>query len=196
MQRSPKLYFIRHGETDWNAIARLQGQQDIPLNATGIRQARRCGEILKSMPNLPPEMPFVASPMQRTIATMKLMREAAGLPADGFIIDDRLKEISFGTWEGLTWREVRKSDPARAAGREADKWGFVPPGGESYQMLLERVSGWFGTIERDSVVVAHGGVARALLVLLGGEDVANAPRIEIWQGRILLLDAGSHRWIG
>ncbi|MBY0613762.1 MAG: histidine phosphatase family protein [Beijerinckiaceae bacterium] len=196
MSAQPTLFFVRHGETDWNAVARLQGQQDIPLNRTGEKQAVRCGEILKSLIGARLDMPFISSPMLRTIATMRLMREAAGLPADGYAIDDRLKEISFGRWEGLTWKEVRRSDPGEAAGREADKWGFVPPGGESYQMLTDRIAIWLETVSEDSVIVAHGGVARALLVLIGGESTVDAPKAEIRQGRILLFENGGHRWVG
>ena len=196
MHPTPKLFFIRHGETDWNAVARLQGQQDIPLNRTGEKQAIHCGHLLKSLVNIDLSMPFIASPMRRTVATMRLMREAAGLDPDLFTIDDRLKEISFGRWEGLTWKEVRRTDPRQAAGREADKWGFVPPGGESYQMLLDRIALWYADIAEDSVIVAHGGVARALLVHIGGETTMAAPKLDIWQGRILLFEDGHHRWIG
>ena len=196
MKSRPSLFFIRHGETDWNAVSRLQGQQDIPLNATGERQARHCGQLLKSLVNVSLTMPFVTSPMRRAVATMRLLREEAGLPADGYSIDDRLKEISFGRWEGMTWKEVRRADPARAAGREADKWGFVPPGGESYGHLLERISIWYQSLAADCVVVAHGGVARTLLVLLGGEGTLTAPITEIRQGCILVFENDSHRWIG
>ena len=191
----PTLYFIRHGETDWNAIARLQGQQDIPLNDKGRRQAARCGAILRSLPQTL-RIPFIASPMLRAVETMRIMRKAAGLDPDAFLLDERLREISFGRWEGLTWKEVRRADPSGAAGREADKWGYTPPDGESYAELTLRIGAWLASIETDSVIVAHGGVARALMVLIGGEAGTRAAKAEIRQGHLLLFEAGRYRWVG
>lgn len=194
-QRSQPMIFVRHGETDWNAVGRLQGQQDIAINARGRAQAERCGRILRRLPATL-AMPFIASPMRRTIETMRLMRAAAGLDADSFSVDERLKEISFGSWEGRTWREVRRDDPEGARHRETDKWGCVPPEGESYAMLTERVAGWLEQVAEPSVVVAHGGVARALMVLIGGEDPLRAAKIEVRQGSLLLFDQGRSRWVG
>ncbi len=94
---------------------------------------------------------------------MALVREAfvAGLPDCG--IEERLKELSFGAWEGRTWDDLKRAEPAAIAARRADAWGFVPPGGESYAMLLDRLEPWLAALPADAVVVAHGGVARALM---------------------------------
>ncbi len=192
----PTLFFIRHGETAWNAEARLQGQQEIPLNTTGEKQAGDVGKLIASLPFIKDDMPYISSPMLRTCATMRRLRISAGLEPDRFTTDDRLKEISFGRWEGLTWKEVRQADPKGAAGREADKWGYVPPGGESYEMLLERVEPWLHSVTNSTVVVAHGGVARVLLVLAAGVSKLVAPKVDIWQGKILVLERGAFRWIG
>lgn len=192
----PDLIFIRHGETDWNAEGRLQGQRDIPLNARGRRQADEVGALLRRVHSLPETLPFVASPLTRTRDTMERVRLASGLPPDGYAMDDRLKELTFGRWEGLTWKEVRRADPAGAAARERDKWGFVPPDGESYAMLTERIRGWLSSVDRTMVVVAHGGVARAMLTLIGGVAPQQATSMDIWQGRILLFRDGTSRWIG
>jgi broad specificity phosphatase PhoE len=195
LAKFPTLYFIRHGETAWNAEGRLQGQQDIPMNARGEKQALRCGALLKDI--LPARtLPFIASPMLRTLATMLRIRHVLAMPEDGFLCDARLKEISFGRWEGLTWPQVEASDPKGAARRAVDKWGFAPPDGESYEMLMHRIAGWLETISEPSVVVAHGGVARVLLVLAGGQPSVLAPNIDIWQGRVLLIERDSFSWIG
>jgi len=191
----PPLVFIRHGETAWNAVGRLQGQQEIDINARGRAQAERCGRILTRMPGAT-NLPFIASPMKRTIETMRLVRAAAGLDPDAFSVDERLKEISFGRWEGLTWREVKRDDPRGALRREADKWGCVPPEGESYAMLCERVATWLAELAGPSVVVAHGGVARALMVLIGSEDPLRAAKVEVRQGSVLLFEQGRYRWVG
>ena len=97
---------------------------------------------------------------------MELMREAIGLAPRVYRQDERLRELTFGDWEGLTWKEIRDRDPEGARAREADKWAFAPPGGESYAVLAERVRPFLGELRRDSVVVSHGGVARVMRVLI------------------------------
>ena len=79
-----------------------------------------------------------------------------------------LKELTFGDWEGLTWPEVEARDAAAARAREADKWNFAPPRGESYAMLVERLRPWLAARQGDCFVASHGGVARAFMFLLAG----------------------------
>lgn len=144
----------------------------------------------------PGALDYVASPLERTRDTMELLRGALGLASTEYRTDARLKEITFGTWEGLTWREVRARDPRSAAARERDKWNFVPPGGgESYVMLSERVAPLLAAIDRSTVVVSHGGVARAFLAALAGMPHRQAAVADIWQGRVLVLADGAHRWV-
>jgi broad specificity phosphatase PhoE len=138
---------------------------------------------------------FVASPLGRTQDTMQRARIAMGLDAEGFALDDRLKEFSFGEWEGLTWSEVKLRNPDLIRQRGRDKWGFVPPGGESYAMLADRVRPWLDTLRSGEVVVSHGGVARALMVLIGGQSTLTAPDIEILQGRVLKFEQNGFSWV-
>jgi broad specificity phosphatase PhoE len=190
------LYFIRHGETDWNAEGRLQGQRDIPLNDLGRVQAEEAGVILKGLVPQVEDLDWWVSPLFRTRETAERAREAIGLHPTYYKTDERLKELTFGTWEGMTWKEVRRSDPGRANLRERDKWGAVPPGGESYAMLRERIEGFLPELRRESVLVSHGGVARVLMTVLGGVSPAKAASAEIWQGRVLVFDRGQCRWVG
>lgn len=125
---------------------------------------------------------------------MDILRVAVGLPAKDYVTEPRVRELTFGRWEGLTWKEVRRAEPGRAAERERDKWNFVPPEGESYAMLAERVAPVIRDLPQISVVVSHGGVARALLHLLAGLPEKKAPLVDIWQGRVLVFENGSHRW--
>lgn len=191
----PTIYFIRHGETDWNAEARLQGQRDIPLNDLGRVQAEEVGRKLRDLVARPEDLAYVASPLSRTRETMERLREAIGLHAQSYKLDERLKELSFGRWEGMTWKELRKADPAGARAREADKWGFVPPGGESYAMVRDRIRPFLETIERDIVVVSHGGVARCVLAHLCATPTTEAPMLDIWQGRVLVIEGREWRWV-
>ncbi len=188
------LYFIRHGETDWNAEGRLQGQRDIPLNDLGRVQAVEAGGILKGLHPQPEDLDWWVSPLLRTRDTAERSREAIGLHPTFYKMDERLKELTFGRWEGLTWKEVRQSDPKGAAGRERDKWGAVPPDGESYAMLTERVKTFLPLIRRDTVLVSHGGVARVLMAMIGGIAPRKASSEDIWQGRVLVFHNGRCEW--
>ena len=118
-----------------------------------------------------------------------------GLSEQDYHTDPRLKELSFGQWEGLTWPEVQQQAPLEAKAREIDKWGFVPPKGESYAMLAERVRPWLESLNQDTCVVAHGGIARVLLVLLADMPIERAPLVQIWQDRPILFADGSFNWI-
>jgi broad specificity phosphatase PhoE len=191
-----RLIFVRHGETPYNAENRLQGQRDVPLNGRGRDQARAVGRTLRArlgseIDRLEAADAFVASPLLRTCETMALARGAMGLAPARYRLDPALKELTFGAWEGLTWPEVKARDPKGAAARRADKWNFVPPGGESYAMLAGRVGLWLETLTADAFVVSHGGVARALMTLIAGVPGAVAADAPIVQGRALVFEKGS-----
>src|SRR6195256_98829 len=184
---SPRqLYFIRHGETDWNAERRLQGQLDIPLNDLGRRQSVRCGDILRGLfaagGRTADDFAFMSSPLLRARATMEIIRAGLGLVPRDYATDGRLAEMSFGRWEGLTYQEITALDRAVLANRERDKWNFRPPDGESYAQLFSRVRNWHAGVTGDAVVAAHGGVARALMVVFGVRTAAEAPLGDIRQG--------------
>ena len=191
---------MRHGETAYNAENRLQGQRDVPLNARGRDQARAAGRTLRArigpeIDRLEAARAFFASPLERARETMEIVRAAMDLPPEPYRLDESLMEITFGEWEGLTWPEVRVRDADGVAARRADKWGFVPPGGESYAMLVERLRPWLAALEGDAFVVSHGGVARAFMTILAGVPGQIAAGIPIDQGRALSFDKGRYGWI-
>jgi broad specificity phosphatase PhoE len=190
----PEIAFIRHGETDWNAEARLQGQRDMPLNALGRAQAAEAGRKLRDLPGRPDEHDWIVSPLIRARETAEIARDAIGLPPRDYRIDPRLMELTFGDWEGYTWRELRAVDAGAVRARSRDKWNFVPPNGESYAMLHDRVAGWLEALGRPAVVVSHGGVARVLTVLLAGANPEDAATTDVWQGRVLLFRDGTAQW--
>ena len=191
---APTLYYIRHGETEWNAIGRLQGTQDIPLNELGRKQAVHVGGVLAGLFARDGRdkfsLPFVASPLERARATMELVRGALNLPPDDYAIDDRLREIAYGEWEGSTLAQAQARDPQLFARRLADKWHVSAPGGESYAAVQARVSEWYDTLRVDTVAVAHGGTARALMVALGLETEQSAADLLIEQGAVYLFSGG------
>jgi broad specificity phosphatase PhoE len=117
----PLVYFVRHGQTDWNAEHRLQGQADIDLNELGRAQAGRNGRKLAELIDQPGDFDFVASPLSRTRYTMELVRAAMGLPPGGYRTDARLVEVHFGDWQGHTFepRHHRRPRPRQVALRAA-----------------------------------------------------------------------------
>jgi probable phosphoglycerate mutase len=194
----PTIYYIRHGETDWNIAGRLQGRRDVPLNARGRAQASHCGEILRDLFVRDGRdlggLDFVSSPLGRACETMELTRAALGLDAQDYRREPRLSEIAFGDWEGFTIAQLHERDPARIAQREHDKWHFVPPGGESYQMVSVRMRDWYESLGRDTVATAHGGTARGLIAHLGIAKPAAAPLLDIEQGMVYVFEGEKLTW--
>ena len=187
----PTIYYIRHGETEWNAEGRLQGAQDIPLNDLGRKQAVSAGSILAHLlardRRSEQSLSFVASPLGRARSTMELVRGVLRLPPFDYSIDDRLREIGYGRWEGSTLAQMQASDPELFARRQADKWTVAPPDGESYASVQIRVRDWYDRLSMDTVAVAHGGTARALMVALGIETPASAADLAIEQGAVYVF---------
>ncbi|MEP6840004.1 MAG: histidine phosphatase family protein [Bradyrhizobium sp.] len=191
---APVIYYIRHGETSWNALGRLQGVQDIPLNDLGRRQAAQAGNILADLfardGREQSSLAFVAGPLIRARATMELVRGELKLLPAGYALDDRLREIGYGKWEGSTLPEMQVADPDLYARRQTEKWTVSPPGGESYVEVQARMQDWYASLRGDTVAVAHGGTARALMVALGIETPKSAADLTIEQGAVYVFRDG------
>jgi broad specificity phosphatase PhoE len=195
MTSIPTLVFVRHGQTDWNVEGRLQGQRDIPLNEIGRAQARRNGEVIRDRIPEAAGFDFIASPLSRTRETMEILRGAMALDPAGYEIDTRLLEITFGELEGLTYQDIETRDPGWSRARHADKWNYLPPGGESYHLLSVRIIGWLETLSRPSLVVAHGGVGRVLRAHLLGLDKLATVSEDFPQDRVFLWRDGAGEWL-
>jgi broad specificity phosphatase PhoE len=190
------LYFIRHGETDWNKAQRYQGQTDIPLNDTGRGQAARNGRRLKDLLGAKIDrFDFVASPLLRTAETMQIIRRELGMPLDTFRRDANLMEQHFGHWEGVVWGDLKRVDPVGFAARQLDTWNWTPRGGESYEMLIERVRPWLGTVTRDTIAVSHGNISRTVRGLLLGLDHKTVPKLEVPQDKVMRLTGAKAEWL-
>jgi broad specificity phosphatase PhoE len=171
---APTIYYIRHGETAWNAEGRFQGSQDIPLNDLGRTQAVSAGGILADLVARDgrevSSLAFVASPLDRARLTMELVRGTLQLPPDDYAIDDR-NAVTF-------------------AARQEDKWGVAAPSGESYASVALRMREWFDSLLVDTITVAHGGTMRALMVALGVATPLEAAETPIGQGVVYVFNAG------
>lgn len=198
MASLPLIYLCRHGQTDWNAANRLQGQSDIPLNDFGREQARGNGRRLREMlGNDASELRFISSPMIRAVETMRLIRTEMGLAPDAFERDDRLREIHFGDWQGYTTADLKRIDPVMLKRRNADKWNFLPPGenAETYESLACRVAPVFEALDAPALVVAHGGITRAFLQRFAGMSSEDASHVDIPQDRVLRFEDGRADWV-
>jgi probable phosphoglycerate mutase len=193
----PTIYYIRHGETSWNAAGRLQGAQDTALNDRGRRQATDAGRILAGLiardGHDEAALPFVSSPLGRARSTMELVRRVLELPPVDYSLDDRLREIGYGVWEGSTLAEMQAADPVLYARRLTAKWTMAPEGGETYAEVQHRMRDWYDSVDSDTVAVAHGGTARALMVALGIETPQSAADLLIEQGAVYVFRDGSLR---
>ena len=172
------IYLVRHGETEWNREGRVQGHLNSPLTANGEAQARAVGEALRELID-GDGFDIVASPLERTRATARIIRRALGLDGAAIATDDRLREISWGDWDGLTFDEIEARDPGELARRRDDRWDHRPPGGESYAGTARRAADWLAgadslagaDLARPLIAVSHGGIGRLLRGLYG-----NLPR--------------------
>lgn len=167
------IIMVRHGQTDWNYEQRYQGHCDIPLNDTGRQQARDLAAILQ---NETVEAVY-SSDLCRAKETAEIIAAPLSLPV---IIDPRLREMSFGLWEGQTFTEIYRDYP-----NEFEEWfrntsDYTVPGGESVNRLLKRFQVFMDDIKDrytgTVLLVTHGGVIRSFLFSILGQD----PR-ELWE---------------
>ena len=184
------VYFVRHGETDWNVERRYQGHSDTSLNDNGRAQAARNGAALKPVLERMNGEAFVASPLVRATETLEIMRAAMGLSRRRYAIDDRLIEIDLGDWNGRTYDEIAAEDPGIHERRDADKWNFAVPGGESYADAARRIREFLTTIDRPTVIVGHGASGRILRGYLLGLRPRRVPHLPAPQDRVFKISRG------
>ena len=190
----PVLYYVRHGETDFNSQGRLQGRRDTVLNTHGRQQAAECGVLLGDLfvrdHRRAQDFKYVSSPLKRARETMEIVRAMLGLEAHKYEVDARLIEIAYGEWEGLTLHEIETRNASVLSARERDKWDFAPPGGESYRELADRIGNWYRPLTADTVVAAHGGGVRALMAILNIVPEEQATHAQIEQGVVYVFADG------
>lgn len=174
-----KLYIIRHGETEWNTVKRMQGQTDIPLNENGINLAKEVGKYMKDI-----HFDYIiSSPLGRAITTAKLITEGRNIP---FKTDDRLIEMSFGKWEGCRITDPNVVPPEFDKKFHEDPLGcMTPPGGESFDDVLKRTKEFYDELcttpeykDASILISTHGAAGRCLLANFY-ED-----KKDIWRGQI------------
>ena len=189
---STRIIFVRHGETDWNATGRLQGQHDTPLNAVGRQQARRAAQRLASEP----VRALYSSDLARAVETATIIGDPLGLTV---VTSPRLRERQYGAWEGLTAAEIQAGYPEQYAQWRTRSTDFAPPQGESRNVLLTRALAELQTIARRHtremvVVVTHGGLCYVLINHILGSGDGDRREFTFGNASIHTLEMTGDRW--
>ena len=196
MTSPPRFFIARHGETVFNAAARMQGDVlHTPLTRAGFAQADEMGALLRVHLGPGPKLDLWASPAGRALQTLAVIAEHLELDWHGARTDARLREIDIGAWSGRLYHELAAEagpliDPATGlfSGR--------PPGGETYDEVALRLQSWLDDTAdeaSDRLVVMHGMSSRVLRGMLAGagQVAANVP-----QGSLVEIKAGVETRLG
>jgi broad specificity phosphatase PhoE len=184
------IFLVRHGETEWNRARRYQGWSDSPLTEAGVAQAEAVGRRLCAMPEAV-AAEIVASPLGRARRTAEIIAECLGRRGE-LRVDERLREISLGSWDGRDRRELRTANPDLFAGEGRWEWYFRTPDGETYDGFAGRIAGWLAEFgDENLIVVCHGVVTRVLRGLYAGLPQGEALRLAVPQDRIFRLAGGA-----
>lgn len=167
-----RIYLVRHGETDWNSIRKLQGQTDIPLNDFGKELAELTRDGLSDV-----DFDFIyASPLVRAIQTAEIIRADRELQIH---TDDRLKEIHFGQCEGVIIPRYSDVTDCPIWKFEFDTENYIPAdGGETFEEIFERTSNFFNEVVmpmedkyKNVLIVGHGCMNRTILNTIMGREL-------------------------
>jgi probable phosphoglycerate mutase len=187
---SLEIYLSRHGQTEFNRENRFCGSTDSPLTPLGIEEAHRNGQALREHLSARAALRVVSSPLERAVHTATIIRSELQRTDVPIATDERLREIDFGVWEGLTLAEIKARDPAEWQKRVADRWHHAAPGGESYAAVAARAGSWLGEQHGLSLVVTHGAVDRILRGLYAGLAPDAICELAEPQDEIFVLEGG------
>jgi probable phosphoglycerate mutase len=183
------LLLLRHGETEWNVARRYQGQLDSPLTERGIAQAEAIGRRILELPEFD-AAPVVASPLGRARQTAAIICARRRSPAFG--TDERLREITLGSWDGLFRDEIAARSPGIFEKHGPYEWYFHSVDGERYDGFHARLAAFLqDALTRPMlIIVAHGVVSRVLRGLYAGLPRNAALSLPVPQDRIFRLSEG------
>jgi 2,3-bisphosphoglycerate-dependent phosphoglycerate mutase len=173
-----QVLFIRHGETDWNRIKRIQGHVDIPLAESGLAQAEQLAQRLVTEARDGKRLDAVySSDLLRAQQTAKPFAQALGMPLQ---LREGLRERWYGAFQGHDNGEIKAKFPDEYAVWQTRDPGFAPPGGESqrafYERVLEAVRPMVAAHPDGRIAcIAHGGVLDCVYRMAAGLSL-EAPR--------------------
>ncbi len=178
----PKIWFLRHGQTEWNAQSRLQGQRDSPLTVAGIADAHRQAKIME--PILHENPVLVASPLGRVRQTADIV-----LRGRAYRTDARLMEFDAGAWQGLLRDDIMAAHPHMAPLSPLEIYGAAE-GGEGMARFEARISAFLSELDAPTVIVAHGLLGQVLRAQVCGLSLTRAGRLSNRQGCVYVLENG------
>jgi broad specificity phosphatase PhoE len=169
-----RIYITRHGETQWNKLGRMQGWKNSDLTEKGIENARKLGKSLEAIPF---DIVYT-SPSGRTIETAKLIMGNRDVP---IVEREELKEMGFGTWEGMDHEAVEELYPEERHIFWNKPHLYKPIDGESFEELISRVKKVLQDIMESAageniLIVSHGVTIKAMYAILKGYELE-----EIWK---------------
>jgi len=165
-----RLILVRHAQTEWNQLRKAQGHTDIPLDETGLSQASQLGKFLSSRQQQLGIDEILSSDLSRCIQTIQPTADLMNLEIHP---DKRLRERSFGKWEGLDYGELKFKMQSLSLNPEIAR----PPGGESTEDVWQRTLSLLEMIDKrmkSAIIVTHGGMKALLLARLLQGNIATA----------------------
>ncbi len=175
-----KLILVRHGQTKSNKIGAFVGHTDVPLNRTGIEEAIEVADKLRDEAI----DKIYCSPLKRARETASIIHEI--FPKE-IIFDEALKEINFGLWDNLTYKEIEERYPKEHSEWIKGKADFIFPKGESVIAAYTRHKSFLDKIlkeEGNFLIVAHGGFIRNAISMLLGMKVEDSWHFKVDNGSI------------
>ncbi len=185
MARFPKIWFLRHGQTEWNAEHRIQGQLESDLTDLGRAQAQSQAALIAPI-LAAHQPPCLVSPLRRAQDTAKIALQ--GYP---FVTEPKLMEVQAGLFQGQTLDEIAQSHPdIRTAAPQALDLFCAAPEGEGFDAFYDRVHAVLSALECPTVIVAHGLLGQLLRGIICGLDRADMAALPNEQGCIYVLENG------
>ncbi len=182
------IYLLRHGQTDWNRERRLQGWLDTELNATGRTQAAAQAQIMRAVQTGTKPLPLYSSPLTRAVQTADILGAQLGAAP---ILDDRLREVHMGAWQGLTHAEIASRWPEAYHSHSTDfHLSINTKDGETLEALSQRLDSFLQGIYGPSIIVTHGIALQYMRGQLLGLDLAATANLGHEQAVIYAIQAG------
>ncbi len=186
MKHYPKIWFLRHGQTEWNKVYRLQGQLNSPLTAQGTAEAQRQAMILR--PILAENPDILVSPLGRACQTADIVLGHHS----AYRTDPRLMEIHAGAWQGKLRSEIIAAQPEwGSTGRTPLEIYDAAPEGEGLEAFVARIQSFLAELGRPTVLIAHGLLGQVLRAIVLGIDPKRAGEMSNRQGCVYLLENGT-----
>jgi broad specificity phosphatase PhoE len=190
-----RLYLIRHGETDWNRSGRIMGTQPVPLNANGRRQVVELAAVLADLHKTQPLAALYTSPLVRTVQTAEILASSCSL---SITLDERLREIGVGDWEGRYWRDLDQ-EPIRSQWYSHPHEARFPNGETLGEVQARALPAAAEALDRHPggaiALISHGDVLRTILAHYLGAGLEPMRRLRFDHASLTALHLVDGFWV-